>query len=192
MQIETTYFDKPGHTNTNELLQAVKKRLAESEIKYVVVASTSGKTALKTWEVLKDSGIKIVCVGEHTGFWGGDEQKLSPEMKKKLQDKGIEVVICAHALSGIERSITNKLGGVSRVELIAHLLRLFGTEGVKVAVECAIMAADCNAIPTDQEVISIGGTGGGADTAIILKPAHMNNFFDLEIREIIAKPRQRK
>ena len=28
-------------------------------------------------------------------------------------------------------------------------------------------------------------------TTLVLKPAHMNNFFDLEIREIIAKPRQR-
>jgi hypothetical protein len=25
-----------------------------------------------------------------------------------------------------------------------------------------------------------------------LEAAHMNNFFDLEVREIIAKPRQRK
>jgi len=35
-------------------------------------------------------------------------------------------------------------------------------------------------------------TGKGADTALVLKAAHMNNFFDLEVREIIAKPRQRK
>mgnify|MGYP000088288728 CR=1 FL=1 len=74
------------------------------------------------------------------------------------------------------------------MEIIAHTLRLFGTEGLKVAVEIAIMAADAGLIPTDTEVISVGGSGGGADTALVLKAAHMNNFFDLEIREIIAKP----
>jgi len=53
------------------------------------------------------------------------------------------------------------------------------------------MAADAGEVPTDREIIAVGGTGKGADTAVVLKPAHMNNFFDLEIREILAKPRQR-
>jgi len=45
-------------------------------------------------------------------------------------------------------------------------------------------------IPVDQEVISIGGTWRGADTAIVIKPAHSVSFFFLEVREIIAKPRE--
>jgi len=28
------------------------------------------------------------------------------------------------------------------------------------------------------------------DTALLLKPAHQNNFFDLRIREIICKPQE--
>jgi hypothetical protein len=39
------------------------------------------------------------------------------------------------------------------------------------------------------DIISIGGSGRGADAALVLKPAHQNNFFDLRIREIICKPR---
>jgi hypothetical protein len=39
------------------------------------------------------------------------------------------------------------------------------------------------------DIISIGGSGSGADAALVLKPAHQNNFFDLRIREIICKPR---
>jgi hypothetical protein len=77
------------------------------------------------------------------------------------------------------------------VELIAHVLRLFGSDGIKVAVEVSVMAADAGLIPTNREIAAVGGTRGGADSAIVLKAAHMNNFFDLEIREIIAKPRQR-
>lgn len=65
-------------------------------------------------------------------------------------------------------------------------------EDTKVAVEVAVMTADAGLIPTDREIIAVGGSGGGADAAIVLKAAHTNNFFDLEIREIIAKPRQRE
>jgi hypothetical protein len=82
--------------------------------------------------------------------------------------------------------------GTARVDITppaGHIVR--SGEGIKVAVEIAVMAADAGLVPTDQEIIAVGGTGGGADSAIVLKAAHMNNFFDLEIREIIAKPRQR-
>jgi hypothetical protein len=40
-----------------------------------------------------------------------------------------------------------------------------------------------------QEVISIAGTGRGADTAIVCKPANPFNFKQLRILEILAKPR---
>ena len=56
-------------------------------------------------------------------------------------------------------------------------------------VEISIMAADAGLIPTDLEVIAVGGTGKGLDSAIVLKPVHMGNFFDLKINEIIAMPR---
>ncbi len=45
--------------------------------------------------------------------------------------------------------------------------------------------------PTNPEIIAVGGSGSAADSAIVLRTAHMNNFFDLEVREIIAKPRQK-
>ena len=188
---EIVYFDRPGRGNTEAVVQVVKKRCAELGIKHVVVASNSGETALKLWEALKGMDVAIVSVAEHAGYAGGDEPSIKLERCRELEEKGIKVLICSHALSGVERSITNKFGGVSRVEIIAHTLRLFGTEGVKVAVEVAVMAADAGMIPTDREIIAVGGSGGGADTALVLKAAHMNNFFDLEIREILAKPRQR-
>ena len=74
--------------------------------------------------------------------------------------------------------------------MIAHVLKLM-SQGVKVAVEVAIMAADAGAVPTDEEIIAVGGSGTGADTAIVLQGAHQNNFFDLDIREIIAMPRKK-
>ncbi|HEX9972201.1 MAG TPA: pyruvate kinase alpha/beta domain-containing protein [bacterium] len=186
---ETIYFDEPGAKNTDHVILSAKKRLQELDIRHVVVASTSGATALKVWEALQDIDVSIVCVGEHYGFWGGDEQLFSEETRKELESKGVKVFIGSHALSGVGRSITNKFKGISHTEIIAHTLRQFG-EGLKVCVEISIMAADAGLIPTDREVVAIGGTSKGADTAIVLKAAHMHNYFDLEIREIIAKPRQ--
>jgi len=187
---EITYFDAPGAKNTDQVIQAVKKRIERLGIQHVVVASTSGATALKIWEVLKDTDVAIVCVGEHYGFWGGDEQRFKEETREELESKGVKVFIGSHALSGVGRSITNKFKGISHVEIIAYTLRQFG-EGLKVCVEIAVMAADAGLVPTDREIIAIGGTSKGADTAIVLKAAHTHNYFDLQIREIIAKPRQR-
>jgi hypothetical protein len=184
------YFERPGRDNTAAVAQAVRERRAELGIEHVVVASNTGATALALWEALKDTGATLVSVGEHAGFRGGDQQGLSEDQRRALEEKGIKVLICSHALSGVGRSVTNKFGGISHVEIIAQTLKRFG-EGIKVAVEVAVMAADAGLVPTDREIIAVGGSGGGADAAIVLKAAHMNNFFDLEIREIIAKPRQR-
>ena len=192
MQIkETIYFDKPSREHTETVAAAVKKRCEELKTKHIVVASNTGETALRFCEALKDADVKLVAVTSHTGFYGEDKSDLDEEKKKELEQKGVQVIMCSHILSGVGRSITNKFGGVTPVELIAHTLRRF-CEGMKVAVEISIMAADAGVIPTDTEIIAVGGTGRGADTAVVLKPAHMNSFFDLEIREIIAMPRQRR
>jgi len=186
-----TYFDKPGEANTEAVAAVVKARCQELSIRHVVVASCSGATARTVGEALKGTGAAVVAVAEHAGFQGGDAPSLPDAERQELEAQGIRVVVGSHALSGVGRSITKKFGGVTPVEIIAATLRLFGTQGVKVAVEAAVMAADAGQVPTDREIIAVGGTESGADTAVVLRAAHMNNFFDLEIREILAKPRQR-
>ena len=185
------YFDRPGPQNTQAVINAVKKRVEELKIPCVVVASDSGETGMKLWEALQGTGCILISVTEHAGFHGNDDIPLTEEKKEEMESKGIKTLISSHALSGVGRSISKKFGGVSQVEIIASTLKQFGGEGIKVAVEVSIMAADAGLIPTDKEIIAVGGSGAGADAAIVLRAAHMNNFFDLEIREIIAKPRQR-
>jgi hypothetical protein len=63
---------------------------------------------------------------------------------------------------------------------------------MKVCVETALMAADAGLIPVSEEVLAIGGTDIGADTAVVLKSATTDRFFELEIREIICMPRNKK
>ncbi len=185
------YFDRPGPANTDAVIEVVKTRQEELSIGHVVVASNSGATALKLSAALQGTGTTVVSVAEHAGFRGGDAPSLTDEQRAAQEERGIKVLVCSHALSGVGRSISNKFGGISHVEIIAYTLRQFGGEGLKVAVELAVMAADAGLVPTDREIIAVGGSGGGADCAIVLKAAHMNNFFDLEIREILAKPRSR-
>lgn len=188
---QVTYFDKPGPQNTEALAKAVSERCRELDIQHIVAASSTGTTALTLWEAVKDLDVTLVAVPSHAGFRSGDACSLSDENRRALEEKGIHILVCAHALSGVARSITRKFGTISHVEIIAQTLKLFGCEGIKVGVEVGVMAADAGLVPTDREIIAVGGTGRGGDTAIVLKAAHMNNFFDLEVRETIAKPRQR-
>lgn len=181
------YFEKSGKNNTAAAANCVAERLGTGDIEHVVVASNSGSTALAVLEQTAGSGVKLVSVTEHAGFDGGDELRLREEHASKLREAGVPILICSHALSGVGRSVSKKFGGTTPVEIIAHTLRRLG-QGVKVCVEIAVMAADAGLVPTDRDIIAVGGSGGGADTALVLQAAHMNNFFDLKIREILCKP----
>ena len=180
------YFENPGIENTDKVIELVKARKDELDIKNIVIASASGKSGVKLAEKINDA--HIVDVTHHAGFRGGDNIEIEAEYREELEERGVEIYAGSHSLSGVGRGISNKFGGVTPVEIVAETLRLF-SQGIKVCVEISIMAADAGLIPTDSEVIAIGGTGTGVDTAVVLKPAHMSNFFDLRIHEIIAMPR---
>ena len=179
------YFDKPGKDNTEQNLTLAAQRAKEWSIKEVVVASTTGFTANRAAEIF--AAHRLTAVTYHSGFKEPFKSSMSADVKANLKNKGITVITASHALSGVERSIAKKHSGVYPVLIIADTLRLFG-QGVKVAVEVAVMAADAGAL-TGNDIISIGGSGHGADAALVLKPAHQNNFFDMRIREVVCKPR---
>jgi hypothetical protein len=63
--------------------------------------------------------------------------------------------------------------------------------GLKVAVECVLIAADQGIIGVEEEVIACGGSGSGSDTVCVVRPSHSASFFDLQVREIVAMPRDR-
>lgn len=191
---DITHFGRPGKQNTDGVLDAVERRIRAGGVSHVVVASNTGATGLKAIERLSGKGIGIVVVTSHAGFRKEGGLDLSPEREAEIVSKGAKVVRASHVLSGVERSFSRKLGGSSRVEAVSEALRSLFGQGMKVCVEITVMAADSGAIPCGDgvEVVSVGGTGRGADTACILRPAHANSFFDMEVREIIAMPRQKK
>jgi len=187
------YFESPGKQNTEGLMNAVAERLKAGGISHVVVASSTGETAQRAIKSLASFGVQIVVVTSHCGFEEEGKCEMNEEMERSLAREGARVVRASHVLSGIERSISRKLGGVSRVEAVAETLRALFGQGMKVCVEVAVMAADSGAVPCgDCEIVAIGGCWSGADTACVVRPAHANAFFSFEIREIIAMPRSKR
>ena len=187
-QKSVTYFDRPGPQNTETTLKLAKERAEELGIQDIVVASTRGETGVKASEIFR--GFNIVVVSHFTGFKAPGVQEMSEKNRGRIEANGGKVLTCTHAFSGVERAIRNAFGTVYPAEIMAQTLRIFG-EGMKVAVEIVVMAADAGLIPVDRDVIAIAGTGRGADTALVVRPANATRIFNLMVREIIAKPRAR-
>ena len=179
------YFEKCGKTNTKKAVELAVNIAKERGINYIVVASNEGGTA----EMLKDCGINIVVITHANGYRQAGTQEMPEKTRTKLESYGFKVYTSTHALSGAERGLSNKFGGISPIEVMAYSLRMFG-QGIKVCVEISTMALDGGMIPFDEDIISIGGTGRGADSAIILRPAHSSSILETKIKEIICKPRE--
>jgi hypothetical protein len=182
------YWESAGPQNTDGILDLALERAKEKGIKNIVFASTRGETAKK---LLKRNleGLNVVCVTHQAGFRSPGEVEMDESTREFLKSKGIKVLTTAHLFGSLGRAVRLKFGGLYPDEIVANTLRIFG-EGMKVVVEIACMALDAGLIPYEKEVISIGGTGKGADTAVILLPAHGKNFFDTKVLEIICKPRK--
>lgn len=180
----SVYFDSSGKENTPETARLALKRAKELGIKHMVVASNTGYTAAH----FAGRGPHVVCVTHHVGFRepGGDE--MSTGARENLKEQGISILTTTHLFANVERAVTKKFGGLYPGGLISESLRMF-SQGTKVAVEIAVMALDAGFIPFGEPVIAVGGSGRGADTALLLIPSHARTVFETQILEIICKPR---
>ena len=178
------YFNEPGQINTDQALSLAYERGKALGLNEVVLASTTGDTAYKALKIF--NGFTVIAVTYHGGFREPFQNVMTTDVKKDLESKGVTVIAATHALSGVERSIAKKYSGLYPALLIADTLKRFG-QGTKVAVEVSIMAADAGVL-SGNDIVAIGGSAKGADTALVLKPANQSNFFDLKIKEIICKP----
>jgi len=186
MEVHSVYFPEPGSVNTEKTLEIAKRRAEELGIGTVVVASAKGETGLKAVKAFAHH--KVVVVTLTTGFSAPGVQKLIPENREKILGKGGMILTATHAFGGVGRAIRRRFNTYQVDEIVAETLRVFG-HGTKVACEIVLMAADAGLISTDEDVISIGGTAGGADTALLVKPAHTHDFFALRVKEVLCKPR---
>jgi hypothetical protein len=161
------YFEAPGERNTNTTLKTVRDWAQKCNIKGVFVPSKSGNTAQKAYNLFKNTDIQLTIVGT-------DPNIFSSEILARLRDSGTRV--CFY--KDIPYTYTQDM---------KTAYRRMG-EGFKVAVELGIIAAYLDE-GKNEDVICLGGTKKGVDTALIIKPSKSETFDQLEVREIIAKPR---
>lgn len=186
MIVPCYYFQEPGRKDTQRTLEIAARRSEELGIRHIVVASTSGQTGLEATKLFRDKN--LVVVTHSAGFARPDYQELETRYRRQIEDAGGKILTCQHAFGGIGRAVRKKLATYELEEIVAYTLRVFG-EGMKVAIEISLMAADAGLIPVEEPCLAVGGTGEGADTAVLLKPANAQTFFDLRVMEILAKPR---
>jgi len=194
---EDIYFDSPGKGNTRDVIEAVKKRLKDVSIEYVIVASTTGATAIEVSDALGDS-VKIVSVSESALVreWGAQYPCMNPENKKELERRGVVVAEKVPYFFHSSPLDCGRWSAPSPDMIVRETLYAFG-QGMKVAVEVVFIAVACGYIEPFQDVIALGGTSRGADTAILLRATFPNLIFSedaskrLMIKEIIAMPRAR-
>ncbi|KPV61921.1 MAG: Pyruvate kinase, alpha/beta domain [Candidatus Bathyarchaeota archaeon BA2] len=142
----------------------------------MVVASTSGKTALKFAMALREKA-GIFCVSYET---------VDPKNRKELQDLGTPVIEKAKCVLSTPKTKT-----------VRNAFYTLG-QGFKVAIECVLIATEKGMLKPQEECIAVGGTGEGADTAIICRATSIKEMFGkdfdkrLEIKEIVAIPRKKK
>lgn len=182
---KVTYFNMAGKQNTEILLKIVKEYIEKEGIRDIVVASTTGETGAKASKILK--GYNVVVVTHCFGFQQPGQSELKEEFKEEILRNEAKIFTGTHALSSVERAIRKDLGTIQPLELIAHTLRRMG-EGTKVCVEITLMAADAGLIPGNKDIVAMAGTGRGADTALRIYSANTARFFNLKIKEVIAKP----
>ncbi|MEM3403701.1 MAG: pyruvate kinase alpha/beta domain-containing protein [Nitrososphaeria archaeon] len=192
------YFTQPGEQNTEQVIKAVVERVEQTGINCVVVASHSGRTALRFAKALKGKA-KVICVSSNPAR--KRKKKIWPiidlEVRKELESLGVTIIERAHNIFDDVFLEDSRKPVFSVTNIIREVYYTLG-QGFKVAVEVALMAVVSGYIEPYQDIISVGGTTQGSDTALIIKPVYPQTFFSnsfdqrLEIREIIAMPRVKK
>ncbi|MFC1523628.1 hypothetical protein ACFL6N_02435 [Thermodesulfobacteriota bacterium] len=178
-------FDTPGKDNTKQILEILKESVARHEVQQIVVASTYGDTGLAVAHLFHNTDVSVVVVTHNTGFKEPGRIEMTPDTRHAIESLGARIHTGTMPFRSLGTAIKDKIA-YSQQDLVAHTLRLFG-QGIKVCVEIAMMAADAGLI-TPDDILSVAGTARGADTLALISPQSSNRFFDIKVREILAKP----
>lgn len=190
LKLDVLYFEKAGPENTDKSLEIAKKYADQLNIKDIVLASTTGTVAEKAAELFNTDKYNTIIITHSYYFVNSEIRQEFPEEKMEiLKQKGLKFHCGTHAMSGIERGLRVKKEAWIFVDLLAKMLGFHFSQGIKVCIEIGTMVCDAGLIPDlDHDIICIGGTGRGADTVCIIKPAPTSKFKNLRVKAILAKP----
>jgi hypothetical protein len=189
-----TYFQYCGEVNTDKALLAARERCKKLGLGKVVVASETGRSALRALNFFKNLDIVLIVVTHYpASTWGprgripiGLGRREYSNFRQELVKNGVRVVQGTRPFAPPSRSMGWEYPTPEAI--IDKTLEVFGA-GTKIAIEAAIIATDSGEVNEGEEVISCAGTFKGLDTVLLVRPTYTMNFFkSFEIREIIARP----
>ena len=187
-ELKFKIFDSTGKENTKETLELAKWNADLLNIKKIVIASTRGDTIREAIKIFNPSIYKLIVVTHNYGFSEGLEQEFPEKLRNELEKQGIKVITGVLAFSGVGSSLLREYHQYDSTTMFARLIRTIMCQGIKVVMEIVLMACDAGAIKVGEDVISIAGTGSGADTCCLIKSASTRLFENLRVKAILAKP----
>ncbi len=190
-----SYFDRAGFLNTNSVLEAVKERLRLGDVKTVVVPVTTGRTADIFSQELKGEA-EVVTVSEEETVSAckriipSDQDLLGKLVRSRLKKtpEGTSIRLRRDAFDMTLLPFCREPWNAVRETLYS-----FG-QGMKVAIEISVAAVEMEKVQPHTKVIAVGGTGEGADTAIVVRASNQKEAFGkkpekrLSIQEILTMP----
>ena len=194
---EAICFEYCGEVNTEKVLHAAGKRCQELGIDKVIIASETGRSALRALDVFRGTGTDLVVVTHYPATtWGskgdipiGLMREEYSHIREIFLKNGVRIIQGSRPLAPPSRAI--KWEYPTPEAIMDKTLEVFGA-GTKIAIEAAVMATDAGAVNEGDEIISCAGTYKGLDTALVVRTAFSGSFFRaFEVREIVAKPRCR-
>jgi len=105
------YFDKPGKENSLKCLEIVESVIEEG-YSHVVVATTTGETALQFARRLSGKQVNLVAVTHNVGYAGPNQDECSLEARKELESLGVRIFTGTILTRGIEAALMKKHQGV--------------------------------------------------------------------------------
>jgi len=162
MQRTIEYFEEKGRANAERTLELASQRAREAGIGCIVLASTRGYTAGKALGICTD--LNLIAVGIGRDRFPEEQAELFQRTGKLIFSQEIDYEYPPD---------------------MQRAFRRFG-QGTKVAVEVVVCAVQAGLVEVGDRVIGVGGSGGGADTALVITASW--DFSDIHISEIICKP----
>ena len=173
----TLYFEDGGAECTEPTLKAARERALEIKPEAVVVSSSTGKTALEAGRIFEGTGFRIIAVPFQKHFWDS-YTPVDPEIREQCEALGVDFL----PDEPLVRFFDNEMPGV------ANAFRTL-SQGFKVAMQVGSMCVDTGILRDSANIIAIGGTHQGADTAICVTVRGYEALLSSNVTGIIALPR---
>lgn len=200
------FFESYGEENTDDVINTAVERLRNGDIKSVVVASCTGKTAIRVAKKLLKSKMKVdvVSVAGPQEYWKRvypENPLLGDKERKILQKLGVRII--DNIMEPLQEQLdfrnwwvkkTLRLDG-EKADLFWMTLICVGGHGFRTAIESVFVAVKAQVIKEGEKVLSIAGTETGADSAVVMKATKFENVVGpdpdkrMKIEEILAMPK---